>query len=356
MEELQHFSHECALTSQEIEADNICSICYKDKPVQFACKPCNFHLCKSCSDLPPKVSHEFHSEHPLEFCLGQHERRPGYVVCSGCGDMSSGSFYECKECEIYLDLSCALLKSLVTGWNFKEMLHYSHSHMLRRSRPGPDARGSCTLCELPLSPSSICYGCVHCYSFFHERCLDLPIKIQHPVHPRHPLRRLDFTQNCGDGKYCNACQLHIDGVPFGCLECSFDLHLRCADSLLRGLVHKSHQHMLFYVPNDTSRVLTKKGPCQICMVTNVSSTDFYYHCVQCDVNFHFECLEIPESVVKKSCHIHPLVCKTRFLIRSDSMEYCGVCETMINSRHHAYSCQECDFFCHIECILRKVRT
>ncbi|CAA7047185.1 unnamed protein product [Microthlaspi erraticum] len=37
------------------------------------------------------------------------------------------------------------------------------------------------------------------------------------------------------------------------------------------------------------------------------------------------------------------------------MEYCGVCETRINSRHHAYSCEECEFFCHIECILRKER-
>lgn len=112
------------------------------------------------------------------------------------------------------------------------MLNDSHFHLLRRSRPGPDVRGSCLLCELPLSPSSISYGCVHCYSFLHECCLDLPIEIQHLVHPSHAIRRIDYTKTFGGRKKCDACGEDIMNVPFGCLECKFNLHLRCADSLL----------------------------------------------------------------------------------------------------------------------------
>ncbi|CAA7044823.1 unnamed protein product [Microthlaspi erraticum] len=353
MAELEHFSHGCALTPPDIVAKNVCNICYKDEPVEFSCKPCNFDLCKACSKLPQKVSHDFHPDHLLEFHLAQFDRKPGHVICSGCGDMCSGSFYECKECEVYLDLSCALLMNILTCWNAEPLPHYSHRHVLRRSRPGPDARGSCILCELPLSPSAICYGCVHCYMFFHERCIDLPTEIQHPVHPAHSLKRLDYIYTCGDGINCSACGHLIDGSPFGCPKCKFYLHMRCADSLLRGLLHKSHRHRLFFVDSGAEKFSSFKTPCQICMRSCVHSLDSYYKCVECCLDFHFECLDIPHSVVKKSCHIHPLVCKIRFLAEDDAVEYCGVCETMVNTGHHAYSCKECDFLGHIECILHE---
>lgn len=205
--------------------------------------------------------------------------------------MFNGSLYECKECEIYLDLGCALLKNIFTGWDAKEMLHYSHCHLLRRSRPGQKANNLCLLCELPVSPSVICYGCVYCCLFVHERCLDLPREIQHPVHLAHPLRRLDYTHNC-DLRTCDACGLRIYGPPLSCVECDFDLHLRCADSLLRGLLQESHNHRLFYVNNNATSAFFKGSPCQICMRTDIISLYSYYKCVECDLKFHFECLEI----------------------------------------------------------------
>ncbi|CAA7019844.1 unnamed protein product [Microthlaspi erraticum] len=304
---VKHFSHDCPLTSPETVSDGVCNSCFKEKPVEFSCNPCKFDLCKPCSYLPQKVSHDFH-EHPLEFCLREYDQKPDYIVCYGCGNMSSGSFYQCKDCEIYLDLDCAIHDNIFRGWESKEILHYSHCHLLRKSRPGPDVRGSCLLCELTLSPSSVCYGCVHCYLFFHVGCLDLPMEIQHPVHPSHAIRRLDYTQTLGDGTNCDACGEDISGVPLGCLQCKFNLHLRCADSLLRGLVHKSHGHKLFYVSTNAYRVFGEDSMCQICMKTDVISLYSYYRCVECGLKFHFECLEILESVVKKSLHIHPLVC------------------------------------------------
>ncbi|CAA7044824.1 unnamed protein product [Microthlaspi erraticum] len=362
MAELQHFSHGCALTSPEMAVVGVCNICFKDEPVELACKPCNFDLCKSCSNLPQTVSHDFHPNHPLEFSLRQFNRKPLHVICSWCGNMFTGSFYECKECEIYLDLDCAILKNIFTAWDAKEKLHYSHHHLLKSCRPGNRAKFvSCVLCEVPLSPSAICYGCVYCGLYFHEACLLLPTKIQHPVHPAHPLRRLSFENVRGGGRKCDACRIQFADVPFGCLECNFDLHLRCADSLLRGLVHKSHEHRLFYVATNASIDFGKVSPCQICMRTDVISLDSYYRCAECDLMFHFECLEIPQSVVKKSCHIHPLVCEVFmakddckvFIANDDLVDYCGVCETIVNKGHHTYSCKECDFLGHIECILRE---
>ncbi|KAL1192758.1 hypothetical protein V5N11_030843 [Cardamine amara subsp. amara] len=117
-------------------------------------------------------------------------------------------------------------------------------------------------------------------------------------------------------------------------------------------MHKSHEHRLFYAPEYALHISRKGKPCQICMGTKENSLELYYLCVKCDMKFHFECLEIPVSLFKKSYHIHPLVCKI-LLGEEDSLEYCGVCETMVRARAPAYTCEKCDFLGHIECILRE---
>ncbi|KAL0731206.1 hypothetical protein Bca4012_027300 [Brassica carinata] len=353
MVKLKHGAHECVLTSPVIIANGICNICFSDEPVEFACEVCNFDLCRACSKLPLKVSHEFHPDHPLEFCLGNRDGNERYKLCSGCGDLFSDQslYYKCKDCEIFLDVGCAILNNIETSWYAEEKLHYSHVHLLRRCKPGPDARGSCLICELPITPSSISYGCFQCYLFVHERCIDvLPREIQHPVHQAHPLKRLDFTHTCGDGKVCDACGVHIDEAPLSCLKCNFHLHMRCADSLLRGLVNKAHHHKLFYLASN-AELRFRKG-CRVCTKDDRGDVgDHFYNCVECGWRSHFKCLGIPESVVKKSYHIHPLVCKIFFPDDDDSLEYCGVCETMVHAGHHAYCCLECGFVGHIECIL-----
>lgn len=117
-------------------------------------------------------------------------------------------------------------------------------------------------------------------------------------------------------------------------------------------MHKSHHHKLFYLANNAK--LRFKNGCRVCMRDDDGSYgDHLYHCVECGWRSHFKCLEIPESVVKKSYHIHPLVCKI-FLSEDDSLEYCDVCETMVHAGHHAYCCEECGFLSHIECILHEV--
>ncbi|KAJ4912628.1 Cysteine/Histidine-rich C1 domain family protein [Raphanus sativus] len=171
--------------------------------------------------------------------------------------------------------------------------------------------------------------------------------IQHPVHPSHPLKRFDYIQNCGARQtQCDACGGRILSVPFGCVECNFKLHLRCADALLRGLMHDSHEHRLIYA-NTSGAIRLGERKCQICKEN--CERPFYY-CIECKLRFHWKCLKIPRSVVDKSFHIHPLVSKV-FL--DDSLEYCGVCEMVVHAGNHAYCCETCDFLSHIECILNK---
>ncbi|XP_020882911.1 uncharacterized protein LOC9316467 [Arabidopsis lyrata subsp. lyrata] len=284
MGKLEHFSHSCPLTSPEVVSEGICNICFEDQVVEYACKPCNFDICKTCSKLPQKVSHDFHSEHPLEFCLFQYDRKPGYIVCSCCGNMSSCSFYECKECEIYLDLGCALLRNIFTGWDVREMLHYNHEHLLRRCRPGQDARGSCLLCELPLSPSSICYGCVYCYSFLHERCLDLPTEIRHPVHLVHPLRRLDYIQS-GGRTFCGACREEIDSVPFYAMRGKRFL------GMLGPKVVGTWRGRCLGGKHGMVQVTFPRSYQKVCIICHERVLGKAVSCMECETVYHLRCID-----------------------------------------------------------------
>ncbi|EFH56678.1 hypothetical protein ARALYDRAFT_343769 [Arabidopsis lyrata subsp. lyrata] len=354
MAELKHGSHECLLISPEIVVDGICNMCYKDEPVEFACNPCNFDLCKACSKIPQKVSHDFHPEHPLEFCVSKDDGKSLDMLCSGCGNLFTEPFYyKCKKCEIYLELGCGVLKNIANGWNAEEMLQYSHAHLIRRCRPGRNVKGFCLLCELPLSPSAICYGCFQCYSFVHERCLDFLRKIQHHVHLAHPLIRLDFTHTCGSGKLCDACGLYIDGAPFGCLECGFDLHMRCADYLLRDppslncfsymlqLTDIWHNHMMTL--GDVKDILR--------VVCNICDGDILgrpWECKTCIFMAHDYCIELRKPS-RHRFHVNHLLTLLPSYPAGFIMN-CYTCKTKIENFN--LFCRVCNFIICTKCMVR----
>ncbi|XP_010435666.1 PREDICTED: uncharacterized protein LOC104719426 [Camelina sativa] len=351
METFQHFSHNCpsSLTEAKDAEEGSCSLCERQTLIHYTCHSCKLDLCKLCSKLTPELRHKLHPKHTLEFHPRQPGQKPGCFICCGCGSVSSGSYYECKICQIKIDLEC-VSKDLTNLWDANVTYHYSHRHVLARCWPrGSNGSGSCFICERPYSETNQCYGCVYCLCFAHAQCLDLPSEIQHPVHAEHPLKRLNYMQHRERKTQCNACQELISGVPFGCLRCNFYLHMGCADSLLRSCKFETHDHELVYVQRNAARAITTEKPCNICHEPQKIWKNCYYWCIECNSNFHFECLKIPDFVFRKSCHTHPVQYK---LFTTEGYEYCDVCETIINVGSYAYSC-DCCFQAHIECILPK---
>ncbi|XP_010541597.1 PREDICTED: uncharacterized protein LOC104814999 isoform X2 [Tarenaya hassleriana] len=351
MVEIQHFAHHCTSSLSETAGiDGTCSLCFKETSIHYTCHACGFELCKSCFKLSDtKLTHGLHPQHLLHFHLRQSDEKPQSFVCCGCGFVSAGSYYECKECEIKIDLEC-ISKEIAREWEEKSIYHYSHRHMLRLCRLGADFSSSCLMCDGDVSCTTRCYGCVYCLYFIHEWCIDLPREIRHPVHPPHSLRRLNYVQHGERKIICNACQDMIYGIPFGCIECKFNLHIECADSLLRGLEHESHSHALFYVARNALYAFTREKPCHICKSSGKYFKNSYYRCVKCDLNFHLECLKLPSLLSSRSRHPHPLWCKT---FDESCDNHCEFCETVISDGSHAYYCKECEFYAHVECIFRK---
>ncbi|KAG5378708.1 hypothetical protein IGI04_026550 [Brassica rapa subsp. trilocularis] len=351
METFQHFAHSCDSSLSETSEEGICSLCQEETSIQFTCYSCKFGLCKLCFKLSSKLSHSLDPEHFLEFL----QRQPDHIrisfICAGCGYISSGSYYECKVCDIKIDPKCASI-GITSRWDAKKTDHYSHRHVLTRCKTGwSNGTGTCFICERPYSDKQICHGCLSCLCFVHDRCLDLPNEIRHPAH-RHLLKRLNYMQHRERKVQCDVCQESIHGVPFGCLNinCDFNIHMRCADSLLRSLRHQTHEHPLVYVPRNAAHAITVENPCKICEEPQKIWKNCYYKCIQCDWNFHIECLRIPDFVVSKFHHSHHIQCK---LFLNEEYEYCDVCETIINLGSYAYSCNKCVFQAHIECIFNK---
>ncbi|CAA7015692.1 unnamed protein product [Microthlaspi erraticum] len=325
------------------------------------------------------MSHDFHPEHPLELCLGEEDDdgETRYMVCSGCGNMFIGSRYECKKCEIYLDLGCALMENIFRCWDATEKFHDSHCHILRRCRPGPNANvssSSCLLCELPLSPSAICYGCVHCYLFFHERCLHLPTEIQHPVQFTnlmntkcsvelllmiarvlektvhvtvkkrlhiHPLRCKTFIAGSSATEYCGVCEtiIHTEHRVYSCKECDFLGHVECC---LRKVNGEEHIHVM--IPCKMSELL-EQAKCDICGGEICSSP---CKCETCSFQSHHFCAELGWPSIHEFHPNHPLTllpCPPTY----QAVE-CGICSKEISDFN--LFCHVCNFIIHISCVLK----
>ncbi|GKV36916.1 hypothetical protein SLEP1_g45000 [Rubroshorea leprosula] len=123
--------------------------------------------------------------------------------------------------------------------------------------------------------------------------------------------------------------------------CQFYLHPHCANSekLIPTLKHNCHeQHNLYYFMSDNDGLFR----CHVCDNSCVGS---FYRCVECDENYHFECIPLPDSILKCKFHKHkPLVFKDVYAEEEYSEDhFCDACEDLRNPIYSLYFCDECLF-------------
>ena len=136
--------------------------------------------------------------------------------------------------------------------------------------------------------------------------------------------------------------------------CSLDNHFSCANSLKWPLKHKSHIHNLYKNGAESQMLFENENISFSCNTCSKISIGPSYRCLEFAINFHLECLQIPQFV-KSVCHIHPFTLIDSF-VEDDSGEYYrDVCEEERHRKDHVYFCEECHglFLAHIECVLAK---
>ncbi|GAA0187061.1 hypothetical protein LIER_34349 [Lithospermum erythrorhizon] len=177
-------------------------------------------------------------------------------------------------------------------------------------------------------------------------------EIRHFSH-QHALKELEFTKQ--DGKKCYGCGYIIDGSGYSCvdLQCNFNLDKSCFESP-NEVKHKSHlDHTLKLLANPPYQ-----GGTFTCNACIKEGTGFVYNCATCSFDLHVDCVSWPEKV-KREDHQHPL---TLFFSsptppntegQPEVTTICDVCQTAIHEMAWTYSCHECDFATHLECVINQ---
>ncbi|XP_017978428.1 PREDICTED: uncharacterized protein LOC18595130 [Theobroma cacao] len=330
----------------------LCDICSQQIcGLVYSCERCKFALHVSCvhQQLPPQISaHPFHSQHNLTLV------RSNYIdyICAKCFNLSRGHRNHCKDCDFSLEYACAFSTNDV-----KNRLNddgFNKSFTLFNYRKVRKYEYICSWCENHLSGMS--YGCLDndVYIWFHDSCLiNMPsIIVKHPSHPSHPLL---LCNSHFDNRLCSACNLPIWEFrkAYWCRKCEFHLHLQCA-KLQPSLKVELHEHDLtfFQIKANTATHL-----CRICGINfdfhAIGGEIAFNRCVQCNFNYHFKCLRIPNFTSHKY-HRHELMLMDSYIEDDSKKYYCDICEEERKPKHWVYCCEKCKFVAHIKCALNKV--
>ncbi|XP_016651525.1 PREDICTED: uncharacterized protein LOC103339499 [Prunus mume] len=179
-----------------------------------------------------------------------------------------------------------------------------------------------------------------CDFIVHKSCAELPGKIKHPIHTKHPLVLLTM----GDYR-CFACFLHYkDGLAYNCSLCNFNLDLKCASNWSNILENDCHDHEF--------TVLAKQM--QLCCDACGQGGDgVSYLCSVCQLLVHKECISLPRHI-RITLHQHPLKLTIfREAIVNDNDQVCKVCCTTMTSNGLLYYCQCCNYIAHASCATHK---
>nr|KJB50216.1 hypothetical protein B456_008G159100 [Gossypium raimondii] len=341
--------------------ERVCNACRLElSGPGYICQGCQYILYENCAKLPDKIQHPLHPQHHLN--LYARYTSLDENICDKCQEFSFGFIYLCEQCDFKLDLKCATRAPSESGRTTlkeskreTELFHFTDKHkLLFCNFTDSVVESRCNICQLQIFGPA--YHCRKCGWVLHESCLRLPQEMQAPIHSQHTLT-LSYTRYGG----CHACSLkllpsgYFKSYNYGCKDCGVNYHIACAISLTRPLKLDSHMHHLYYFGTDFDRffamyrdfidhyaALFCSHCCQIC------SGQSFYRCLECFVNFHIECLSLPQ-IIKSKCHTHSY-------IEDDSEEhYCDECEEKRHPSHHVYYCEECPgmFVAHIDCALSK---
>ncbi|XP_021295902.1 uncharacterized protein LOC110425337 [Herrania umbratica] len=273
--EIKHFSHEHNLVLyDEVRDVKCCDCCSLLIETSFYhCSKCDFHLHKSCAELPTK-SQVWFSPLPFDlipnrffkclacdslhtgfaynfngscWCVQCTERSLSYTSqahkehlllfynkyngpCNACGNsIDNGEAYRCKSCNFNVHWTCTLLPQIARHkcdehslkLTYREVNDYSEYH-------------SCDICEERRNPNIWFYHCALCDKSAHPKCvlgdypfIKLGIRISSKTDHSHsliPVQKVYLYPECSK---CG--QLCLD-LALECAErrCSFIIHWRCS--------------------------------------------------------------------------------------------------------------------------------
>ncbi|VYS59745.1 unnamed protein product [Arabidopsis thaliana] len=176
--------------------------------------------------------------------------------------------------------------------------------------------------------------------WYHKECGESLPEINHPSHLEHPLCLIDYR---GSGT-CAFCGAFLFGPTYHCWICAFNIDIACARKQLPPLAAienpKCHNHSLVLLEKQV-----KKDHCGVCKKTVFGM--YPYVCLECDVYFHVECINIPREVNHSSHTNHTLELFGSESLPDSAQKTCLLCDE--GSDHLIYHCSVCNFSICVYC-------
>ncbi|KAK8364803.1 hypothetical protein V6Z11_A02G007000 [Gossypium hirsutum] len=319
-----------------------CSMCgEKVSAPCFCCaEHCGFYLHKVCAKAPLELNHPFHLNHPL--LMQNAPYSSGMYICNFCNKSGHKSVYRCSSCELDFHIKCALFTFNIAENNLKELEHVALQHPLIPTENGDEK----------LKDVSNCFGCrepLANYTRFspfrgfnlHEKCTEIPFKLNHVWHRKHPLV-LQFNSERLSCKIC--CQVTMRrGFVYGCSPCKFVVHIECASqSPLQVIKSTNHEHPF--------TLLLRQVPftCDGC---GTEGNHVAYTCGICNIIIHKNCISLP-LIIKSKWHDHHLLHTYFHHIEDFRVLNCLRCHDEVNTEHGSYYCSKCNGIFHVKCALK----
>ncbi|TYI91797.1 hypothetical protein E1A91_D02G019500v1 [Gossypium mustelinum] len=318
---------DCSRCGEEVSAPCFCCV-----------EHCGFYLHKVCAEAPLELNHPFHPHHPL--VLRQNSPYSnGMYACDFCDKADNKFVYHCS-CGLDFHIKCALFTFNVAENNLKELDHVALQHPLISTENGDE-----------LGDVSKCFGCweplakyTHfspdCRFNLHEKCAELPFKLNHKCHHKHPLT-LQFNS---ERLSCKICQVtRRRGFVYGCSPCKFVVHIECVSESLDLVVEdKRHEHPF---------TLLLRGSSFICDACGIEGSYASYICCTCNIMVHKKCTSLPR-IIKSKWHDHRLFHKYFLRIEDFRVLDCIICHDEVNTEHGSYYCSKCDVIFHVKCAMK----
>ncbi|CAL9228986.1 unnamed protein product [Arabidopsis halleri] len=186
--------------------------------------------------------------------------------------------------------------------------------------------------------------CKACHGQNHKEHNNAPVKIKHPLHPKHSLL-LVLLETYGRKRQCYCCDEDLKALFYYCPACDFTLNVACVEKPpVLSIDHpKWHEHTLALFSRTTS--LT----CDVCALAY--STSPLYICPPCGFVVHQKCFSLPR-VIRISRHPHRISFTLSFRQGDWS---CGVCRRKIENDFGGYSCMRvgCFYAAHSRCATQR---
>ncbi|CAN8286499.1 unnamed protein product [Cochlearia groenlandica] len=169
---VRHPSHNHPLRSHKAQAGEeiICSGCNLDLiGPSFKCtkSECDYFLHKSCFDLPRKIRHKSHPNHPLNLLYTPPYESTAYG-CDACGEDGTNFVYNCSTCKYDVHVGCVSMP--------ETMKHEEHAHTLTLLYSSPLEKGrifTCDVCDETIPNNLWLYYCKNCdYGTHLHSCVD----------------------------------------------------------------------------------------------------------------------------------------------------------------------------------------